>query len=71
MLEGLFWSFLASLFARGMMKQWIATLVGSAVFVAAWTWFHLNWPRSILIAFGVWLIVRAMIPRKEAIPSAT
>jgi protein-S-isoprenylcysteine O-methyltransferase Ste14 len=65
MLEGLFLSFLASLFARGMMKQWIATLASAAVFVAAWSYFHLNWPRSILIAFGVWLIVRALVPRKQ------
>jgi protein-S-isoprenylcysteine O-methyltransferase Ste14 len=65
MLEGLFWSFLASLFARGMMKQWIATLVAAVVFITAWYYFHLNWPRSILIAFGVWLIVRALVPRKE------
>ncbi len=68
MLEGLFWSFLASLFARGMMKQWIATLVCSAAFIAAWFYFHLNWPRSILIAFGVWLIVRALIPHNQKTP---
>ena len=66
MLEGLFWSFLASLFARGMMKAWIPTLVGAAVYIAAFAYFHLNWPRSILIAFGVWLIVRALVPRKES-----
>jgi protein-S-isoprenylcysteine O-methyltransferase Ste14 len=69
MLEGLFWSFLASLFARGIMKQWIATLVGSAVFIAAFAYFHLNWPRSILIAFGVWLIVRALFPRNQITPT--
>jgi protein-S-isoprenylcysteine O-methyltransferase Ste14 len=66
MLEGLFSSFLASLFARGMMKAWIPTLVGAAVYIAAFTYFHLNWPRSILIALGVWLIVRALVPPKES-----
>jgi hypothetical protein len=66
MLEGLFWSLLASLFVRGMMKAWIPTLVGAAVYLAAFAYFHLNWPRSILIAFGVWLIVRALVPAKKS-----
>jgi protein-S-isoprenylcysteine O-methyltransferase Ste14 len=66
MLEGLFCSFLASLFARGMMKAWIPTLVGAAVYIAAFAYFHLNWPRSILIAFGVWLIVRALLPPQKS-----
>ncbi len=70
MLEGILWSFLASLLARGLMKAWIATLVGAAVFAVAWSYFHLNWPRSILIAFGVWLIVGALLPREEARPDA-
>ncbi|MGB8029499.1 MAG: isoprenylcysteine carboxylmethyltransferase family protein [Terracidiphilus sp.] len=65
MLEGIFWSFLASLLARGLMKAWIPTLASAAAFVVAWWPFHLNWLRSILIAFGVWLIVRAIMPRKE------
>lgn len=71
MLEGFLWSFLASLLARGIVKQWIATLAAAAIFIAAWTWFHLNWPRSILIAVGVWLIVRALFPRKEAMATAS
>ena len=66
MLEGIFWSFLASLVARGLMKAWIPTLVSAAVFAVAWGRFHLNWPRSILIAFGAWLIVRALVPRRES-----
>src|SRR5580698_7515686 len=66
MLEGLLWSFLASLFARGMMKAWIPTLAGAAVYIAAFDYSHLNWPRSILIAFGVWLIVRALVPAKQS-----
>jgi len=66
MLEGLFWSFLASLFARGMMKAWIPTLAGAAVYIAAFAYFHLNWPRSILIALGVWLIVRALVPAQKS-----
>jgi protein-S-isoprenylcysteine O-methyltransferase Ste14 len=65
MLEGLLWSFLASLLTRGLMKQWIATLVSSAVFITAFAYFHLNWPRSILIAFGVFLITRAIFPRNQ------
>ncbi|HEY1805362.1 MAG TPA: isoprenylcysteine carboxylmethyltransferase family protein [Terracidiphilus sp.] len=69
MLEGIFWSFLASLFARGLMKAWIPTLVSAAVFAAVWWPFHLNWLRSILIAFGAWLIVRALVPRKEPKPA--
>ncbi len=62
MLDGILWSFVASLLARGLMKAWIPTLVSAAAFVVAWWPFHLNWPRSILIAFGVWLIVRALVP---------
>jgi len=65
MLEGIFWSFLASLVARSLMKTWIPMLVGAAAFAVAWGGFHLSWPRSILIAFGVWLIVSALMPRKE------
>ena len=70
MLEGILWSFLASLLARGLMKAWIPTLVSAAVFGTAWGYFHLNWPRSILVAFGAWLIVRALVPRKELKPDA-
>jgi protein-S-isoprenylcysteine O-methyltransferase Ste14 len=66
MLEGLFWSFLASLFARGMMKAMIPTLASAAVYIAAFAYCHLNWPRSILIAFGVWLIVRALVPPQKS-----
>jgi len=70
MLEGIFWSFLASLLARGLMKAWIPTLAAAAVFAVAWWPFHLNWLRSILIALGVWLIVRAIAAPKEAKSSA-
>jgi protein-S-isoprenylcysteine O-methyltransferase Ste14 len=66
LLEGIFWSFLASLVARGLMKTWIPTLVGAAVFIVAWGGFHLNWPRSILIAFGAWLIVSALMPGRNS-----
>ena len=62
MLEGILWSFMASLVARGLMKAWIPTVASVAAFVVAWWPFHLNWLRSILIAFGVWLIVRALVP---------
>lgn len=71
MLEGIFWSFLASLVARGLMKAWIPTIVSAAVFVAAWWPLHLNWPRSILIAFGAWLIVRALVPGKKSTADET
>jgi protein-S-isoprenylcysteine O-methyltransferase Ste14 len=70
MLEGIFWSFVASLLAKGLMKAWIATLVCAVVCAVAWGYFHLNWPRSILIGFGAWLIVRAFVPRGEPKPDA-
>jgi protein-S-isoprenylcysteine O-methyltransferase Ste14 len=66
MLEGIFWSFVASLVARGLMKAWIPTLASVTVFAAAWSAFHLNWPRSILIAAGAWLIVRALVPDRKS-----
>ena len=66
MIDGILWSFLASLLSRGLMKAWIPTLASAAAFVVAWWPFHLNWPRSILIAFGVWLIVRALVPGKKS-----
>jgi len=66
MLEGIFWSFLASMVARGLMKAWIPTLVSAAVFAVAWWPFHLNWMRSILIALGVWLVVRALVPGRKS-----
>ncbi len=66
MLEGIFWSFMASLLAKGLMKAWIATLVAAAVFAVASGYFHLNWLRSILIGFGAWLIVHAFLPRAGA-----
>jgi protein-S-isoprenylcysteine O-methyltransferase Ste14 len=65
MLEGIFWSFLASLVAKGLMKAWIPTLASAAVFSVVYWPFHLNWMRSILIAFGVWLVVRALVPRRR------
>jgi protein-S-isoprenylcysteine O-methyltransferase Ste14 len=65
MLEGMLVSFLASLVTRGLMKQPIATLAGAAAFAGAWGAFHLRWPRAILIGLGAWLIVRALVPRKE------
>ncbi len=70
MLEGLFWSFLASLVARGLMRSWIPTLISAAAFAAASWAFHLNWLRALLIAVGAWLIVRAMMPRREPKPGA-
>ena len=66
MLEGILWSFLASLVARGLMKTWIPTLLGAAVFTVALGGFHLSWPRSILIAFGAWLIVSALMPGRKS-----
>jgi len=66
MLEGIFWSFLASLLARGLMKAWIPALASAAGFAVAWWPFHLNWMRSILIAFGVWLIMRALVPGRKS-----
>jgi phosphatidylglycerophosphatase A len=65
MLEGIFWSFLASLLARGLMKAWIPTLISAAAFAVVYWPLHLNWMRSILIAVGVWLIMRALVQRGE------
>jgi protein-S-isoprenylcysteine O-methyltransferase Ste14 len=70
MLEGIFWSFLASLVARGLMKAWIPTLVSAAAFAIVYWPFHLNWMRSLLIAAGVFLIARALMPRKESTPAS-
>ncbi len=66
MLEGIFWSFVASLVARGLMKAWIPTLAAAAVFAVVNWPLHFNWLRSILIAVGVWLIVRALVPRGKS-----
>lgn len=60
MLEGIFWSFIASLVARGLMKALIPTLAFVAFFAVATEWFHLPWPKAALIGVGIWLILRAI-----------
>ncbi|MGD0911408.1 MAG: isoprenylcysteine carboxylmethyltransferase family protein [Terracidiphilus sp.] len=60
MLDGILWSFIASLLARGVMKALIPTLAFAAFFSVAWGWFHMYWPKAALIAFGVGLIVQAI-----------
>jgi protein-S-isoprenylcysteine O-methyltransferase Ste14 len=60
MLEGIFWSFVASLVARGLMKAVIPTLAFVAFFVVAVQWFHMSWTKAAIIGFGIWLIIRAI-----------
>jgi hypothetical protein len=60
MLEGIFWSFVASLLVRGLMKALIPTLAFIAFFAVATQWFHTSWLRAALIGFGIALIVRAI-----------
>jgi protein-S-isoprenylcysteine O-methyltransferase Ste14 len=60
MLEGIFWSFIASLLARGLMKTPIPTLAFVAFFAVAIQWFHMFWPKAALIGFGIALIVQAI-----------
>lgn len=59
-LEGIFWSFVASLLARGIMKALIPTLAFAAFFAVAWGWFHMSWLKAAIIGFGIGLIVRAI-----------
>lgn len=58
-LEGIFWSFIASLVARGLMKALIPTLAFVAFFAVASGWFHMSWLKAALIGFGIALILRA------------
>lgn len=60
MLDGIFWSFVASLLARGLMKALIPTLAFVAFFAVATQWFHMSWMRAALIGFGIALIVQAI-----------
>ena len=60
MLEGIFWSFFASLLARGLMKAFVPTLAFAAFFFPAWGRFHMAWPKALLIALGIGLILRAV-----------
>jgi hypothetical protein len=60
MLEGIFWSFIASLLARGLMKALIPTLTFVAFFAVATEWFHMFWPKAALIGLGIALIVQAV-----------
>ena len=62
MLEGILWSFIASLVARGLMKALIPTLACAAFFTVAWGWFHMPWLKAALIGLGIGLIVRAAFP---------
>ena len=60
MLEGILWSFVASLVARGLMKAVIPTLACVAFIAVAWGWFHMSEIRAALIGIGIWLILRAI-----------
>jgi protein-S-isoprenylcysteine O-methyltransferase Ste14 len=63
MLSAILISFVASLVARGLMKEPIPTCVFLAVAPTAWALFHLSPMRSMLIGLGVALVVRAVLPR--------
>jgi len=60
MLEGIFFSFVASLIARGLMIALIPTLGFVAFFAVATQWFHMAWLKAGIIGVGVWLIMRAI-----------
>jgi protein-S-isoprenylcysteine O-methyltransferase Ste14 len=60
MLDGILWSFVGSLVARGLMKAAIPTLACVAFVAVAVGWFHMSWLRAGLIGIGAWLILRAM-----------
>jgi protein-S-isoprenylcysteine O-methyltransferase Ste14 len=60
MLEGIFFSFIASLLARGLMKALIPTLAFVAFYAVAFGWFHMSWVRAALIGLGIALLVRAI-----------
>jgi protein-S-isoprenylcysteine O-methyltransferase Ste14 len=60
MLEGIFWSFIVSILARGIKKALIPTLVFVVFFAIATERFHMSWPKAALIGFGIALIVRAI-----------
>ena len=71
MLEGIFWSFIASLLVRGLMKALVPTLAFLAYFAVAAGWFHAAWPKTALIGLGIALIVRALLPRQRSKLGAT
>jgi hypothetical protein len=69
MLEVILASFLLSMVVRGLMKAPIPTAVFLVVAAAVRFAFHQSYPKALLIAFGVSLIVFALLPRKEAKPN--
>jgi protein-S-isoprenylcysteine O-methyltransferase Ste14 len=66
MLEFILATFVLSMVVRGLMKAPIPTAVFLAVSLAVRFGFHQSVPKALLIAFGVALIVFALLPRKEA-----
>ena len=62
MLWAIFVSFVASMVARGLMKQTIPTLVFLVVAPATWGLFHLSIFRAGLIGFGASVVVYALMP---------
>ena len=60
MLEGVFWSFVASFLARGLMMALIPTLIFVSFFAVATQWFHMDWVKATVIGFGIALIARAI-----------
>lgn len=68
MLKAILISFVLAMVVRGLMKTPIATIVFLAVAPLARFAFHQAYPKAVLIAFGVALIVYALLPRKEVKP---
>jgi len=68
MLKFIVASFLLSMVVRGLMKAPIPTGVFLVVAAVVRFALHQSYPKALLIAFGVALIVFALLPRKEAKP---
>ena len=64
MLETILVSFLLSMVVRGLMKTPIPTVAFLIVAAAMRFAFHQSYPKTLLIAFGVALIVFALLPQK-------
>lgn len=67
-LLGILISFVASMVARGLMKQPIPTCVFLVIVPATWGFFHLSIARALLVGIGASLVVRAFMLRKPANP---
>lgn len=66
MLLAILISFVASMVARGLMKEPIPTCVFLVIAPATWGVFHLSVSRALLIGLGTSLVVHALMPRGHA-----